>query len=1115
MVTYTGSTQNSSYSRRNYNKKLSTDLADYAKALDKKRKEEVAEFKQVSTDQLAELDRQDGVQASNDKFQLAQLAKFSDTLDTFLEDVVVKTVGKAVIDTKREEGIELYRKYLSGDEDAIAKIEANAEQLKEIEDKVASMSQEIGESTAAFLDRKFQEELSLKDKVKALNIRKLNPSVRWGFVRGQLQEAANGYQAHLVDTLHSSEETFTTRDGTEYIIGNYHNVKDEKHKEEIIRYVESQYIEENNAFNASPGVVLGHLTNKVVETTEKFLEKEFLKDKAQQGELEQTQRIDLITTAVLNFDEFATKTITLEDGSVVEVNESKDSLDAAIQNIITEGVSSEALVNANVSPHKANKTRIINGLKHIVSLLDNESTDELIDYLKEAEFEMVGTKGTLETLFAGDLNLELLRTEQKKTNEQKNDILVKVAKRTLDSEIKGYIKLYAEGKLTKEEVQAKWTIIKENPNYEILHTEGEDYWLTKLRSVQDWQPTQFNYVDSMEKISLIMKEVGYLTNEDLIQLDDKARVQFLENSGEGKKWKYIENPIWHDIGQTRWQTLIKGETDKFNKSIDAILQKETTNIIDEGTKTAAYKGFKKELLRRANLYYKNGSSAEDALDAAAGELQTEYDNRTGIFATDGTNFTDPRMLPVPVAKSHMIDSVIREGEEITARINILQQYDAPEDIFKDTILFEKDSVLINPKVGEDGIIRNFDRSLLQIIENSETGYSPIDAINLQRRLHGLDEFELTDFSPEIQALHTSVKEKFPHLAKVFTSGKEGQSLALDEMGAIDLNTLLNANVISQHIDQPIANADLDNVLARFNVNKEDYLTDATLQEEVRRKQVDYLLKKALETTNDKNQAILMVATGMKFGEEEMSNYGEGSIFDNIDGQKSDYAYAVLDAYYSGDTSALIGKYDEAKVSVNYARKELTKHEERHGYEPNYVLENILGIKPDGLNESVDFMSRTDFTNPAEISAIVDILNDKNFIPPKEIEIKGFLGSSWRRNPLYDRWKAAKKHYERVEEVLGYLKDGDTKPFLIDKDNHLDLAGILLFQSEANSGIKPTNVVSMYKSPYYQYHNDWMEKHGHLFKDADKKTIKELKDQRMKYILGESSKFLNFTIDEDN
>ncbi len=47
MVTYTGSSSNSSYSRRSYStKKLSSDLADYAKALDKKRKEEVQEFKQ-------------------------------------------------------------------------------------------------------------------------------------------------------------------------------------------------------------------------------------------------------------------------------------------------------------------------------------------------------------------------------------------------------------------------------------------------------------------------------------------------------------------------------------------------------------------------------------------------------------------------------------------------------------------------------------------------------------------------------------------------------------------------------------------------------------------------------------------------------------------------------------------------------------------------------------------------------------------------------------------------------------------------------------------------------------------------------------------------------------
>ena len=197
---------------------------------------------------------------------------------------------------------------------------------KEIEEKIASMSKEIGESTSAFLDRKNQEEISLKDKVRALNVRKLGPNIRWGFVRGQLQEAARGYQAHLVDTLHSSKEKFTTKDGTEYEIGNYHNVLDEDHKEEIIRHVENRYIADNNAFNASETVVRGHLTNKVVETTDKFLDKEFLKNKAQQGEVEQTDRIDQIITAAFAYDDEATKEVILEDGTKVVVNESKDAL---------------------------------------------------------------------------------------------------------------------------------------------------------------------------------------------------------------------------------------------------------------------------------------------------------------------------------------------------------------------------------------------------------------------------------------------------------------------------------------------------------------------------------------------------------------------------------------------------------------------------------------------------------------------------------------------------------------------------------------------------------------------------------------------------------------------
>ena len=1112
MATYTGSSSNSSYSRRSYStKKLSSDLADYAKALDKQRKERVQEFKQVSTGQLAELDRQDGIQASNDKYQLAQLSKHSEIINEFAQDVVAGTIGKAYIDIKREEGIELYRKYLAGDEEAIAAVAANAEQLKEIEEKIASMSKEIGESTGAFLDRQAQEKISLKDKIRALNVRKLGPNIRWGFVRGQLQEAARGYQAHLVDTLHSSQEKFTTADGTEYVIGNYHNILDEDHKEEIIRYVEDRYIADSNAFNASETVVRGYLTNKVVETTAKFLDKEFLKNKAQQGEMEQTARIDQITTAAFSYDEDDTKEVILEDGTKVEVNESKEALVDAIRDIINNGPGSEALVNANVSPHKANKIRIINALKHISSLLDAESTEELVGLLKVAHFEMAGTKGTLETLFAGDLDLDALLQEAKKSEAERYDVEVKVAKRSLDREIKSYKDLYLEGKLTKEDVRNKALIIKQNAEYNILKNENDNYFTQAIANLQSWNPNQYNYTDSLKEIDRISAEVGHLTKEDLIKIDDKAREYFFANAGEGKKYKYVEQPIWHDIGKAKWGEKIEAVSSKFNKSIDAIIQTNSTALIDESRRDAAYNGIRKELEYRANLAYRNGASATEALKQAKEELDQELLEGTGMFQTDGEHFTNEKMLPPNIKESHKIKAQIREGETTTAMVDIFQSSDKPDDIFRNVKLFEKDSKLINLEKGKDGVIRDIPNSLLQVVEYSETGYTAIDAINLQRRLHGLEEYELTDFSPELQALHTSVKEKFPHLAKVFTSSKEGQSLAIDELGAVDLNTLLNANVVN--IDQPIAESDLDTVLERFNINKEEYLNDATLQEDVRRKQINYLLKTALETTNDKNQAILMVATGMRFGEAEMNNYGEGSIFDTRANDKSDYAYAVLDAYYSGDTSAVIGKYEDAKISVGNFR-ELTKFEEREGLEPNYVLESILGTKKDGLNETVDFMARTDFTQPAKIKAILEILNNEDFVPPKFIEIKGMLfGKTYKKNPLYERYVAAKKHYQRVDQVLGYVKSGSTKPFLIDNDNNLDLAEILLFQSEANSGIAPTNQVWISKSPYYDFHAKWMEENGHLFKDADKKTIKKLKLDRSKFILDESKKFLN--LKEDN
>ena len=157
-MTYSGSTSNTSYSKRTYNKKDNEDLAKLAKAMDTQRKETVNEFKSKANDQISEMDRGDSIQTNNDTYEIQNLAKFSDTLNEFLK-TSVETVGKAYIDNKRRDGIEKQRKYQAGDEAVREEIDGNKAQLEEINNKVNEMSKKVGESTDAFLSRQNAEKI--------------------------------------------------------------------------------------------------------------------------------------------------------------------------------------------------------------------------------------------------------------------------------------------------------------------------------------------------------------------------------------------------------------------------------------------------------------------------------------------------------------------------------------------------------------------------------------------------------------------------------------------------------------------------------------------------------------------------------------------------------------------------------------------------------------------------------------------------------------------------------------------------------------------------------------------------------------------------------------------
>ena len=1087
-MTYSGSTKNSSYSKRVYNRKDSNDLAEYAKALESQRKQTVKEFKAASTDQLGELDRQDSVQTSNDKFQLQQLSKFSNTLNEFL-DTTAKTIGKAYIDNKRQEGIELHRRYEAGDPEAIAEVEGSIQQIEEINEKVNSMSKKINESTEAFLDRQNQENISLRDKLKALNVRKMGANIRWGFVRAQLQEAAQGYKAHLIDELKNNESTFITKDKTEYKINDYYTILNSDHKEEIENYIEDQYIANNNPFGASDVVRNSYLTASVVKSTAEFRNAEFKQELARQGETEQSDRINKLITAAENFGPELEEV----DGKFIDVK--LLAVVNSIDDLLINGPGSEALIGSTVSRFKANKTRLIEGIKSALSALDPDTAADYVEFLKGySSFEMAGMTGNLETLMAGDLDLDQLLIEHNdkaRRNQQKID---QSLKNEVDLEVKNAKNLYYDNVIN-EDTGAPYSRadIKDIGMAMLDEERYDDPALrVKIMGLVNFEPTELNNKESRKKYNELVAKNGYVTREDLVQFDPTFRTLIIEDSkNNGGRYKYKNNHIWSDIGKDNWNTLIKNSlTDSgINETVTSKIQKSLTENGDKVKINAALDGTRAYVIKLTGANYLNGDTPEVALQKAIAQAAGEATAEQGIFATDAEGFVSQLMNPVVLAQNEQIGSILADGTAARNKLDVLQQYAPDGDHIRNEIIIPKNSTLLTPKYDEGtNKISQLPRSLMQIAEFSETGYTAIDVLNLQRAKHGLDSIPLSDFSPELQALHTAVKDKYKHLAKVFSSDAEGFSRAIDELGAVDLNTLTNSIVVN--IESPIFEGDLESVLAREGIEVSEYENDALVREKVHRLQVNHLLKQAVSQTNDKNQAILMVATGMRFGEGSMNDYGEGSIYDNVDNYKADYAFDVLDGYYSGDTSKLLGKYNKDSLGVSNSR-DITKFEEKYKLEPNLVLENLLDI------DDVDFK---DFDRNTSIHKLLQDME-----PPKFIELKsdGLFGSSFKRNPLWDKWNKKQRLWANLNRVNQKILNGTAISPITDRVDYNNLVNMLIAQ-EKYDGNKD---IVYQDSPIFQWRDEWNEQNADKLENATKKNIDKLRRQRDIYIMTNIRKYL--------
>ena len=114
-----------------------------AQDLDQRRVNSVNEMTRVAQGQLDELNRVDSLKRQKDKYEIDQLAQFSQTLQDFAETMVTEVV-KPAIDAKRQEGIDTYRAQLAGDVEAIAKVKLLHEQVDKVDEQVAEFVKRTG-----------------------------------------------------------------------------------------------------------------------------------------------------------------------------------------------------------------------------------------------------------------------------------------------------------------------------------------------------------------------------------------------------------------------------------------------------------------------------------------------------------------------------------------------------------------------------------------------------------------------------------------------------------------------------------------------------------------------------------------------------------------------------------------------------------------------------------------------------------------------------------------------------------------------------------------------------------------------------------------------------------
>ena len=929
---------------------VSTDIARKAKQLDSQRAQDVNNFQRQAAGQLTELQRQDQVLSANDQFQIKQLSQFSNYLNDLMK-TSAEQLGKAYIDAKREEGIELARKVNAGDEEAIAKVALQEEQLDEIEKKIEEQKRKAIEASKTFLEDEAR--LNLTQKYQALNIRKLGSNVAYGYMKGHFNEAALGYKPHLEAELKSSEEIIPLPEslgGGEVMIKDYNKLTDPKIKGYIESYIENQYIANNNPFGAKDSVVYRYLTKKVTQTTDEYREEEYARDKRIIGDEEiLDRRTRLFSTATgFEFDETLDYSLpeNVLDGPV------KDAGDV-IQEMLNLGPLSHEM-RGSAGSNLANREQIIKDLTQWITNADADTRNEIKQYLEYKKFNLPGQgEKLLREHFVGDFDIDKIIADAEKIDSDKAAQFQTIGTRRFKDGIANLKNNYRFG------VDHDNNPSTPNVDYSLEdYKDGLDEFLasnpdltsldnydTLVEDAKSWEPIELSEKASAKYYNQTILINGEITRSEYSRLHPSIKAIAK------KEGKLVEGSWGFD--EEGYKEALSSSNERVSKHLKDIAGANKTNadfVTNSVDDAIAYAEL--ELVTTAKAFWatEKYTTKAQALEAAAKfmvqEMKANKNNRDSTYYFDTSDgFTN-------INPDQIVDAQLLLNDSIIARDKLVNEitYNNGDAISEKSLISLQG---LEPVTNKKGKIIGFSASVTQVQKLDTFARPKYEIVNAQILAAGGtkdDLIKLEDLDEASQTIAKELEERFPHLRAALNSDStmEKES-AIDEMGAIS-----TAYIANSLYNVPINEGDLVKILNEKGISMEDYNSNVELKEKIRGEYINDLIVTAVGTTDNKNEAILKVAYSFKNGKENMGQYKSmmtnNSLTDKIMDDK-DFSFGILNSYYSGDTSNLSDGFPSMNIAaVEQRGTSLEKYIKESGTgsveDLNTQLKTINNLEPE-------------------------------------------------------------------------------------------------------------------------------------------------------------------------